>query len=73
MAGCPIPTIRETEGRPLGPSLLDTIFLDLQCIIGINQVSPMRGKMISIALTIRSLDPRLPELVCSAMVVSVSS
>ena len=40
--------------------MLNTNSLDSQCIIGVNQVSPMRGKKISIALTIRSLDPRLP-------------
>ena len=46
----------------------NTISLNSQCIIGVNQVSPMRGKGISIALTVRSLDPRLPGLVCGVMV-----
>ena len=39
------------------PSPNYTISLDFQCIIGVNQVSPMRGKM-----------PRLPGLVCRVMV-----
>ena len=56
---------------------INTISLNSQCIIGVNQVSPMRGKGISIArdllshslfvrlIAIRLLDSRLPGLVPS--------
>ena len=40
----------------------------LQCIRSVNRVFPRRGRRISIAFPIRSLDPRLPGLVCRKMV-----
>ena len=43
----------------MAPRKGNTISLYLQCINSVNQILLIRGKQISIALAIRSVDPRL--------------
>ena len=67
---CPVRSWAVRIPRSIRVVLTDSLLIPfpnmslyLQCINSVNLVSPMRGNKISIALTFRSLDSRLPGLV----------